>query len=95
MAMMCGGKSDMRDPDQEVHDFVAGVREAVQNAHNGGNAFTDFTCVKYKSQVVAGTNFFFKIKTGEGAFAHVSVFRPLPHTGQAPEVKSFEGGKTE
>jgi hypothetical protein len=37
-----------------------------------------------------------QIKVGEGAsdFCHVTVFQPLPHTGNAPSLTSAETGKT-
>merc|ERR1719454_1468282 len=41
------------------------------------------------SQVVAGTNYFFRISTGTG-HVHIRVFKPLPHTQQPPSVHSVK-----
>ena len=49
----------------------------------------------YTSQVVAGTIFNVKVGYGAGKYAHVRVFRPLPHTGNPPEVQSVELEKSE
>lgn len=45
--------------------------------------------VSYKSQVVAGTNYFAKVDIGDGKFVHLRVFKPLPHTGAGPELVKF------
>ena len=49
----------------------------------------------YTSQVVAGTIFNVKVGYGAGKYAHVRVFRPLPHTGNPPEVQNVELEKSE
>ena len=39
-------------------------------------------------QVVAGTNYLFKVQVAPQQFVDVKAFQPLPHTKQAVEVKS-------
>ena len=43
----------------------------------------------YKTQVVAGTNYFMKIAVGDKVI-HARVFQPLPHTGESAQVHSIE-----
>ena len=70
--------------------IVRQVRAAVEG--QAGHAFNQYVVVSYATQVplhtrppgtepsqlVAGTNFFLKINTGDG-FVHARVFRSLPH----------------
>lgn len=84
---MCGGFSQEAEPASEEHQALAdGVKDAVEAKL--GNSFGTFKVVSYKSQVVAGTNFLMKIQVSDSSdgFIHLKIFRPLPHTGQPPEL---------
>ena len=48
-----------------------------------------------KSQVVAGTNYWFKVDVGNGEYLFVKVFKPLPYTGNPPELVEVEQGKSD
>ena len=50
------------------------VRQAAQDKHNGGNAYAEWKCTGFKTQVVAGTNWNLKVSVGGGAFVHLKVF---------------------
>ena len=47
-----------------------------------------FEVVSYTTQVVSGTNYRAKIRTGPGDtdYVHVTVYEPLPHTGEPASV---------
>ena len=62
---------------------VNGLTAAI-NAKLGTN-HAAFTVVKCSHQVVAGTNHFYHL-TADGNSYTVTVFEPLPHTGQPAEV---------
>ena len=49
--------------------------------------------VNYRSQVVAGTNYFVKVNVGGDDHAHLRIFKPLPHTGQAPNLVGVQANK--
>eukprot|EP00913_Durusdinium_trenchii_P020505 g19263.t1 len=72
-------------------------RVACVQAQAGGwnGLFSEFTAISYTSQVVAGTNYFVKVKVGDGKFCHLRVHQPLPHTGQPPAVHSLQMDKAE
>ncbi|KAK2715473.1 hypothetical protein QYM36_010180 [Artemia franciscana] len=55
---MVGGTSDLKAPDETVMQVTASVRPAVEERL--GKRFDIFQPVAYKSQVVAGRNFFVK-----------------------------------
>ena len=46
-----------------------------------GRNFTDFIAVHYRSQEVAGTNYFVKVHTGDEKYIHVRIYEPLPGRG--------------
>lgn len=90
---MCGGTSEVKAPDQEIQDICEKLRESVEETI--GRKFTSYKVKAYKTQVVAGTNYFVKIEVDDGKeYLHVRIFRPLPHTGGEPEFHSHQEGKT-
>lgn len=50
-----------------------------------GAAHGNFEILEVRQQVVAGTNYFFKLKSDD-KIIEVKVFEPLPHTGNPAEV---------
>ena len=44
---------------------------------------------------VAGTNYKVKIKVGDSAYIHATIFKPLPHTQTGPSVSKVDTGKSE
>ena len=83
--MKVGGfKQSLETVPSDVVEIAASLRSEIQAAV--GAEFTTFDCLAYTSQVVAGTNFKIKIATGADSFVHVRIFRPLPHTGEPPEL---------
>lgn len=51
-----------------------------------GKHFTSVTVDSVKTQVVAGTNYFFHLTTNDGHKISATVFVPLPHTNEAASV---------
>ena len=79
-----GGTTPLQQPDNETQTITNQLKnEILQQAGVEANVFE---LVGYKSQVVAGTNFFLKIKISDDQAIHARVFRPLPHTGEGPSV---------
>ncbi|NWX86566.1 CYTB protein, partial [Nothoprocta ornata] len=58
-----------------------------------GKTFDVFTAVEYKSQTVAGTNFFIKVYVGNDEFVHLRVFRSLPHENKPLSLHSYQKSK--
>ncbi|XP_009285442.1 PREDICTED: cystatin-B [Aptenodytes forsteri] len=59
-----------------------------------GKTFDVFTAVEFKTQVVAGTNFFIKVHVGNDEFMHLRVFRSLPHDNKPLSLHSYQSSKT-
>merc|ERR1711953_729842 len=75
---MLGGTSTPAAPTAEHNDVATAVREAVEAKHGKG---AKFDVTHASTQVVAGTNFFFRVDVGDKVL-HLRVFRSLPHAGQ-------------
>ncbi|NXP52957.1 CYTB protein, partial [Heliornis fulica] len=53
-----------------------------------------FKAIIYKTQVVAGINYFSKVQDSDDSYAHLKVFQSLPHENEGPVLVSFQTGKT-
>ncbi|NXX98614.1 CYTB protein, partial [Centropus bengalensis] len=58
-----------------------------------GKTFDVFTAVEFKTQVVAGTNYFIKVHVGNEEFLHLRVFRSLPHENKSLSLHSYQCSK--
>ncbi|CAH1798290.1 unnamed protein product, partial [Owenia fusiformis] len=90
--MMCGGPSDVKEADADVQRIIEQVRDSLEE--KAGVKFTEFVAVHYKTQVVAGTNYFVKIRTNGDEHTHARIFQSLPHAGSTLEAHSVLTGKT-
>ncbi len=89
---MCGGFGEPEPADDEIKELVKSIKPKVEAKANA--TYNLFEAVSYTSQVVAGTNFFVKVKVGDDQYIHVKFFRPLPHKGTECEVSKVLTGKT-
>ena len=90
--MMCGGFTGDRDADDEVKALAQEMKAATEAKL--GATYSEFEAVKFKTQVVAGTNYLIKVKVGPEQFVHIKVYKKLPCYGGAKELTEAEGGKT-
>eukprot|EP00756_Hemistasia_phaeocysticola_P047566 Hpha_TRINITY_DN2200_c0_g1::TRINITY_DN2200_c0_g1_i1::g.25510::m.25510/K13907/CSTA_B; cystatin-A/B len=82
----CGGTGDEQAATAEIQAIADAVKGAVQEKLGADTDLGPFKAVAFKTQVVAGTNYFIKIQTGGESFAHARVFKPLPHAGDQPQL---------
>ena len=90
-SQIAGGFSSYREPTSEELAMVNKLKSAIEQKVN--KKFLFFVPVKIKSQVVAGTNYTVKILVNNDSFIHVTIFKPLPYTGESPSVSSVVEGK--
>ncbi|XP_044141805.1 cystatin-B-like [Bufo gargarizans] len=88
---MCGGVGAEEPANPEVQALCDVVKPEFQ-VKSGVNA-AKFKAVSFKSQTVAGRNFFVKVDLGGGQFCHVRIFEPMPHTGEKASLSGFKLGK--
>ncbi|KAK3243830.1 hypothetical protein CYMTET_38683 [Cymbomonas tetramitiformis] len=81
---MAGGLGVSSTPDAEQTEIAKHLKSAVETKL--GTTFSKFDVEEVRTQVVAGTNYFFKVATGDDSAVHLRVFKGLPHTGGQPEL---------
>lgn len=83
--MPFGGATEVQAPTPEMQSMCDSVKqEILEKAQSVGAP--EFRLVGFRSQVVAGTNYFVNIDIGSGANLHARIFQGLPHTGAGPNV---------
>ncbi|XP_046854795.1 cystatin-B-like [Xenia sp. Carnegie-2017] len=84
MSSMVGGiSSDLHPADAFIQELIEKVRSAAEN--KAGVKFDKYEAVSYKTQLVAGTNYFVKVDVGDGKYVHLRVFQPLPQGNVTPQ----------
>ena len=84
---LCGGYSEVREPDMEEYQFFREVTDKVE-----GMTFTPLTV---QTQVVAGINYKFYCRFSDGSeeyspgHCYLTIYKPLPGHGE-PTVTSIE-----
>ena len=79
-----------KEADDEIREVCQQVKELIQQQHP-----ESFEIISYATQVVAGTNFFVKIRvTEEGQCIHARIFRALPHAGSGVTIHTIHPGKS-
>ncbi|KAI1903123.1 hypothetical protein AGOR_G00023960 [Albula goreensis] len=88
---MCGGTGDVMQATPELQSICDEVKPHAEE--KAGKKFDVFKAHSYKTQVVAGTNYFVKVHVGGDDYVHLRIFKPLPHTGQNAEMHSLQVNK--
>ncbi|XP_020023588.2 cystatin-A [Castor canadensis] len=91
--MVPGGLSEARPATPEIQEIADKIKLQLEEKTN--ETYQEFKAVEYKTQVVAGTNFYIKIRVGDGEYIHVRVFRALPGQNKELELTGYETGKRE
>ncbi|XP_069133945.1 cystatin-A1-like [Argopecten irradians] len=89
---MVGGAGQVQPADAEIQLLVHNLKASVEEKSNA--RYEEFEAVSYRSQVVAGTNYFIKVKVGNDQYIHMKVFKPLPYTKDPATLTSYKAGKT-
>ncbi|KAM8881164.1 cystatin-B-like [Synchiropus picturatus] len=70
------GVGDAKPANEMIQNMCDGLKEHVESKM--GINFAEFTAKSYKSQVVAGTNYFVKVHVGGDQYAHLRIHKALP-----------------
>jgi len=90
-APMCGGFKAPSAVGPDEHAVLDAVKSEVESSQN--KIYSEWKGVSFTSQVVAGTNYMFKV-AADGDILHVKVHKPLPHTGNPPKMIAMSAGHT-
>ena len=70
-----GGLSDTKNKDDTIQNIVNNFRNEIQEKVK--KEFNKFEAHSYKTQVVAGINYFVKVNTDD-EYIHIRIFKSLP-----------------
>ena len=87
---VCGGLNTASDATPEVQELVDSLSHEIK-AQTGAE-FPHLKAVSYRTQVVAGTNYFVKVNAGD-EHLHVRIHKPLPHTGAPASLAAVQRSK--
>ncbi|NXQ85704.1 CYTA protein, partial [Nyctibius grandis] len=90
--MMPGGLSETKPATPEVQRIVDEVKPQFESREN--RTYDIFKAIVFRTQVVAGINYFIKVQDCEDSYVHLRVFQSLPHENEGPSLVSFQTGKT-
>ncbi|XP_072513713.1 cystatin-B-like [Salminus brasiliensis] len=91
MPLLCGGTSEPKEADDEVHKICDEMKPHVEE--KAGKTFEVFSAKSYKTQVVAGMNYFIKVHVGGEEYVHLRVYRMLPCNGGNLKLTSMQASK--
>ncbi|XP_022294485.2 cystatin-A3-like [Crassostrea virginica] len=86
-----GISSESRPMDPRTLDIVNSVKDDILAGLTTDDKTGIFEPVSYKTQVVAGLNYFVKIKTGADRYIHVRIYR---HFSGTTSLAGIQTGKT-
>ncbi|XP_069616617.1 cystatin-B-like [Ranitomeya imitator] len=89
---LCGGLGSVKPATEAVQALCDQVKAEVEEKH--GKKYPKFVAVEYKTQLVAGTNFFVKVLTGDEEYIHLRMYQTLPHDGEKLSLSASQVGKT-
>ncbi|KAF7691695.1 cystatin-B-like [Silurus meridionalis] len=92
MPLLCGGTTAAKDADEAVQKICDELKPHVEE--KAGRTFNVFTAKSYKTQVVAGTNYFIKVQVGDEECVHMRVYKMLPHAGEKLELHGIQTQKS-
>lgn len=88
---MCGGTSEVKEANDEVQQICNDVKPHAEQ--KAGKTYDVFTAKSFKTQLVAGTNYFIKVHVGGDDHVHLRVWKKLPCNGGELELSSMQHSK--
>ncbi|KAL9969469.1 hypothetical protein ACROYT_G021689 [Oculina patagonica] len=91
--MACGAPSEEKKADGEVQKIVDEMKSQAEA--KAGESYNQFEAISYKTQLVAGTNYFIKVKVGDSSYVNLRVYKTLSHAGSTLELTDMKTGLKE
>jgi len=85
--MICGGTGESKEATAEVQELVNGLRGELEKEASGNMAPGNLEATHFKTQVVAGTNYFVRVRDTSGSHFHLRIYKHFSGTVQLSGVK--------
>lgn len=81
--------------------YMAGLAEVIKDLEvkpqleeQTNESYEEFEAVEYKTQVVAGINYYIKVRVGHNTYIHMKIFKPLPQQRQSLTLTGYQTDKS-
>eukprot|EP01084_Bolivina_argentea_P039992 73895_1 len=94
---LCGGTMD-KEIDDNIRSIAAAIKNDViarRKKDDKKSEFDEFTPIAAKSQVVAGVNWFLKIRTSKNSFIHIKVWGKLDRSYELTDIQYNKAERSE
>ncbi|XP_050954556.1 cystatin-B-like isoform X2 [Labeo rohita] len=91
MPLLCGGTTEAKDADEEVQKICDEMKSHAEG--KAGRKFDVFIAKSYKTQLVAGTNYFVKVHVGGDEYIHLRIYQNLPCYGENLKLSNIQASK--
>jgi len=85
--MICGGTGEAKEATAEVQELVNGLRGELEKEVSGNMAPGNLEATHFKTQVVAGTNYFVRVRDTSGSHFHLRIYKHFSGTVELSGVK--------
>ncbi|XP_062033074.1 cystatin-A [Lepus europaeus] len=90
--MIPGGLTEAKPATPEIQEMVNKFKTQLEKETN--ESYEEFEAVEYKTQVVAGINYYVKVRVGEDRYIHMKIFKPLPGQNQDLVLSAYQIDKS-
>uniref|UniRef100_A0A4W2F1T6 Cystatin domain-containing protein n=1 Tax=Bos indicus x Bos taurus TaxID=30522 RepID=A0A4W2F1T6_BOBOX len=84
----------LSSPKAKTLENMTDLRVKSQLEEKENKKFPVFKALEFKSQLVAGKNYFIKVQVDEDDFVHIRVFESLPHENKPVALTSYQTNKS-
>lgn len=91
--MKAGGHTDAKPITPEMQKKAQDAKSLAESKL--GEKFDRFEATEYRTQVVAGTVYHFKVTVSDDDAVHIKVFEPLPFTKDPMKIMEIKKVKKE
>nr|XP_035133986.2 cystatin-B-like [Callithrix jacchus] len=89
--MMRGAPPTVQPATAQTQNIADQVRSQLEEKEN--KKFPVFKAASFRSQLVAGTNYFIKVHVRDEEFVHLRLFQSLPHENKALALSNYQTNK--